>query len=275
MDNAELSRIEQQERHLYKQAWYLWYFFADQPQRIVSHPHSLIEQATDSAQRIRKALLKEVRRLSKGRVHVRIVSEEVLWECSPALWLTIDGDDLVAIYETFERVLEALRQAVRKVPETELRQYVLDFNWPYVVVVPMVQGKLLTPTAWRLSLAVLTQKDDLNRWNYFQSAIPDDAIAKLGFTMWDNPRLEPALNFLACTTALSLYAAHIGDFSRMPNIDNEGIVQLQTYIARIESQLEETFQATLDTGGVIADTFNQLSPEEQVSVCTCGLQYRR
>lgn len=263
VDSAELSRIEQQERHLYRQAWYFWYFFANQPQRIVPHPHSLIEQATDNAQRIRKALLKEVRRLSKGRVCVRIVSEEVLWECSPALWLTIDGEDLVAVYEAFEHVLDALRQAVRKVSETGLRQCVLDFNWPYVVVVPMVQGKLLTPTAWRLSLAVLTQKDDLNWWNYFPSTIPDDAIAKLGFTTWDDPRLEPAFNFLAYTTALSLYAAHIGDFSRMPDVDDEGIVQLQAYIARIKSQFEETFRTTLDVGGVIAEVFNQLSPEEQ------------
>lgn len=265
VDSVELARIERQEQHLYRQAWYFWYFFANQPQRHVPHPHSLIGQATESVQHIRKALLKEFRKLSKGGVQVRIVSEDVLWEFSPALWLTMDGDDPITVYETFEHVLDAIRQAVRKVPETELRRYMLDFHWPYIVVVPLVQGKLLTTTAWRLYLAVLLQEGELKWWNYFQSTIPADAIADLGLTTWNNPRLEPALKFLTGTTTLSLYAAHIGDFFKMPEVDDEGMVQFQTYLERIKNQLEEAFQTTMDAGSIIADTFNQLSPDEQAN----------
>ena len=263
VDNDELGRIERQEQSLYRQSWYYWYFFANQPQRIVTHPHSLIGQAADSAQRIRRALLKEFRRLSKGKVQVRIVSEDVLWEFSPALWLTMDGDDPIAVYETFEHVLDAIRQAVKKARETELRRYVLDFNWPYVIVVPLVQGKLLIPAAWRLYLPVLLQEDELKWWNYHQTNIPADAIAELDLTTWDNPRLEPALKFLGGTTALSLYAAHIGDFLKMPEVDDEGMSQFQAYLERTKSQLEEAFQTTLDAGSIIADTFNQLSQEER------------
>jgi hypothetical protein len=265
VDSEELGRIERQERHLYRQSWYFWYFFANQPQRTTPNPHSLIREATDSIQRIRTALLKEFRRFSKGGVQVRIASEEVLWEFSPALWITVDSDNPLTVYEAFEQVLDAIRQAVKKARETELRRYVLDFNWPYVVVVPLVQGKLLIPAAWRLYLPVLLQEDELKWWNYHQTNIPADAVAELGLSTWDHPRLEPALKFLGGTTALSLYAAHIGDFLKMPEVDEEGIGQLQAYLEQTKSQLEEAFQTALDAGSVIADTFNQLSPDEQAT----------
>jgi hypothetical protein len=149
------------------------------------------------------------------------------------------------------------------VPETELRRYVLDFHWLYVVVVPLVRGKSLNGTAWRLSLTVLLQEDELRWWNYVQAQLPAEAMTELGISTWQDARLEPALKSLVSTTELSLYAAHMGDFLNMPPLDEEGEAQLQAYLGRISGPLAATFQSSIDAFSVIAGTFNELSSEEQ------------
>ena len=49
----------------------------------------------------------------------------------------------------------------------------------------------------------------------------------------------------------------------MPEADEEGTTQLQTYLGQISGQLVTAFQAAIDAGSVITSTFNELSPEEQ------------
>ena len=132
--------MERQEQEIFSSAWSLWYFFAAHPQRVVPNPALLIRRATEIITRIRTSLRRQLRALSAQGVQVSIASKKVLWDGEPALWLTMDSEDAVAVYETLEAVIQAIRQAVRTVPETELRRYVLDFQWPYVVVVPWYAG---------------------------------------------------------------------------------------------------------------------------------------
>jgi hypothetical protein len=263
VDDAELSRIERQEQNIYRQIWNLWYFFDTQPQRVIPTTHKLTDQATDVLKRIRQALLREFRALSKGEVRIRIASEKALWDFEAALWVVIDGSDAIAAYQAFEQTIHAIRQAVRKVPETDLRRYLLDFYWPYVVIIPLVRGKLLTATVWRLNLPVLLQEGELQWWNHFQAQLPADTMADLGITIWQDTRLELAQKFLVSTTELSLYAAHIKDFLKMPDLDDEGGVQVQSYLNQISGQLGKAFQSTLDAVSIMVDTFNQLTLEEQ------------
>jgi len=261
--DTELTQVERQERQSFTEAWYLWYFFGAHPRRVVSNPPSLIGQATDIVKRIRTSLRRQLRALSAREVQVSITSEKALWDFEPALWLTINGEDAVAVYQMLEAIIQAMRQAVRTVPETELRRYVLNFHWPYVVVVPLVRGKSLNAAAWRLNLSVLLWEDELRWWNYVQAQIPADAMTQLAISTWQDTRLDPAFKFLGSTTELSLYAAHIGDFLNMPQLDEEGEAQLQAYLGQISGPLGTTFQSSIDAFSVIARTFNELSSEEQ------------
>jgi hypothetical protein len=261
--DAELTQLERREQQRFTDAWYLWYFFAAQPRRVVPNPQSLMEQATEIIKRIRTSLRRQLRALSAGEVQVSITSEKALWDFEPALWLTIDGENTVAVYQILEAIIHAIRQAVRTVPETELRRYVLDLHWPSVVVVPLVRGKSLNATAWRLYLPVLLQQGEPRWWNYVQPQIPAEAMTELGISTWQDTRLDPALKYLLSTTELSLYAAHIGDFLNMPESDEEGTAQLQAYLGQISGQLGTALQAMIDACSIVASTFNELSPEEQ------------
>lgn len=263
VDGKKLAQVERQEQNIYRQTWYLWYFFGSQPRRIVPQPQKLTGQAMDYVRRMRQSLVRETRSLLLGGVTVRIASERTLWESQPALWLTIDGDDTVAVYQAFEGVVQAIRKTVGKVPDDNLRRYMLDFFWPFVVIVPLVRGKSLTATAWRLYTPVLLQDDELKWWNLFQSPIPAEAMAELGIAQWQEPALDPALKFLTGTTELSVYAAHVGDFKNMPESDEEGMNQLQAYFGKISHQLSQAFQSAIDAGSAILNTYNGLSPAEQ------------
>jgi hypothetical protein len=261
--DAELTQVECEEQQSFRYAWSLWYFFGAQPRRLVLRPQTLLGQTTEIMKRIRSSLLRRLRALSGREICVSITSEEVLWHFEPALWLTIDGKDPVTVHQMLETVIQTIREAVRRVPETKLREYVLDFYWPYVVIVSLVRGKSLHATAWRLFLPALLQEDALRWWHYFQPQIPLDAMTALGISTWQNTRLEPAPKYLLSMTELSLYAAHIGDFLNMPELDEEGSSQLQEYLEQVIVPLSTAFQSTIDAGTILVSTFNGLSPEEQ------------
>jgi len=131
------------------------------------------------------------------------------------------------------------------------------------VVIPLVRGKSLNATAWRLSLPVLLQEGELNWWNYVQAQIPAEAMTELAISTWQDARLEPAFKFLVNMTELSCYAAHISDFLNIPESDEEGTAQLQAYLGQISGQLGTTFQSAFDAFCVLARTFVELSSEEQ------------
>jgi hypothetical protein len=260
----ELARLERQELHTHRQAWDLWYFFAHQPLRVVSHPQRLLGEVAESMKRMRRALMREVRTLSQGQIAVQIVSETAHWDGEPVLWLSIDGEDTAAVYQAFEEVLRVVRKAVRSVPDTQLRRCLLEFHWRYLVVVPLVRGKSLASHAWHVYLPVVLEEGELKWWNYFQTPMPAEAVRDLAITQWHDERLEPAQRFLAATTELSLYAAHVGDFNNMPAGDEEGLNQLQEYIIRISPQLNRAWQSAIDTGAVLIDSFNAMPPGERL-----------
>jgi hypothetical protein len=63
------------------------------------------------------------------------------------------------------------------------------------VVVPLVRGKSLNASAWRLSLPVLLQEAELHWWNYVQAQIPVEAMTELAISTWQDARLEPAFKY--------------------------------------------------------------------------------
>ena len=87
---------------------------------------------------------------------VTVASDSIAWEGQPALWLIVDVDRPWDIYQALDPVVNVLRNAAT-VGEKEFRRHLLDFNWPYVAIVPLVRSRYTTPVAWRINLAVLLQ----------------------------------------------------------------------------------------------------------------------
>jgi hypothetical protein len=142
---------------------------------------------------------------------------------------------------------------------------VIDLNWPFVVIIPLVKGKSLNATAWRISLTVLLSNDEqleLKWWNLVPHPIPPDALTELRLTTWAEPRLEVAHKLIASVSKLSLFAAHLRNFARLPDLDEQGQKEFQDYIQRLVAPMNEALQLVRDTEVEIRNFFGEFSPSD-------------
>jgi hypothetical protein len=195
-----------------------------------------------------------------------ILSEKVLWEAEPALWLQVDGKTPIEVYNAIEAIVRAIRQAIIAVPQSELRRYAIDFTWTTLLVVPLVQGKSIASQTWRFSSIMFSvdPNSDLGRCHFVPVSIPADALSQLGLSTWMHSRLDVAQKLMGAVLGLWLLASHLQDFERLPELDDQGQAILQPYIHQCAAQLSECFQAVLDSETELLNYYNQLPPQEQV-----------
>lgn len=264
-EHTLLDRLEKEEREVINRIWTMWYFFATHPERVMQNARTeCLNEQLGLIKKVRLRVRDALRRTSSDDIKISIASETVTWEGESALWVIIDAYQPWDVYESLGVIVNALRQAVM-IGEKELRRNTLDFFWPYLIVVPLTRGKCLTPVAWRISLPVILQTDisaGLKWWNLAQHQIPVEALEQLGLRIWDIPKLAPARNLLQSVGVLFYIAAHIRDFRRLDEIDDEGIRLLQEYVDRLSKKISEALQLAFDTEVELAELINVLEESE-------------
>jgi hypothetical protein len=264
-----LNNLERKERLVFDQLWCSWYFFAFQPTQHFNNATWQAKQEFRSQVRaIETSLKKELRKISQNGVSASIISNNVLWKSEPSLWLQVDVEDPCDIYAAADDVIAAIRQAIVAIPQSELRRYAIDLTWSSILVVPLVQGKSLASETWQFSsiLFSFNPDNDLGAWNFVPVTIPIETMNELGISTWIHPRLEIAQRFLGAISGLSLLASHLQDFGRLPEIDDQGLKILQSYIHQCSDPVSECFQILLDTEAEIFDYFSQI-PSQELENC--------
>src|SRR3954466_14506222 len=107
---------------------------------------------------MRQRLRDRLKGKSSDELKISIVSEILTWNEEPALWITVDVTQPWDVYAALGTVITELKQAVR-LGDEDLRRYMLDICWPYLVVIPLTRGKCLAPVAWRVNTAVILHQD--------------------------------------------------------------------------------------------------------------------
>jgi hypothetical protein len=260
-DRASLDKLDRLERETIWRIWTMWYVFANHPNRVIQAASSQCErEATNLLRQIRQRLRDRLKGKSSDELKISIVSETLTWNGDPALWIKVDVTQPWNIYEALATVVTELKQAVQ-VGDPDLRRYVLDIFWPYLVVIPLTRGKLLSPIAWRVNTAVILQQDEsaqLGWWNLAQLPIPTEAVQQLQLSTWDLPQLALGQKLLQSAVLLFFLAGHIRDFRRLDDIDDEGIALLQEYVTRLNGTLSEALQAILDAEAELWSAINSL-----------------
>jgi len=264
-DERSLGRLEQRERDVFMRTWSLWYQFAFHPGRIWQNAEQeAFKRLNDAVAQVRRNIRRHFRKLSG--IQATILSEDICWGGQPALWIAFDIPDPVDLYTAFESVMNTLKAAMGTVESNELKRYALDFWWPMIAIVPLLKGKSLTKTAWRITTSVFLSgsafKED-DWWNYVLHPLPPEVWERLGLQVWEHPRLESANQFQSAVAALSLLVAHICDLDRLPEVDEQGERLLQDYVRSQSSHISEVFQQVLDRMAEMANYFNSLTTEEQ------------
>lgn len=265
LDPAALARLEHQEQNLFARFWTIWYWFAFHPRQVI--PNAVQEcprRAADLLRQQRKALRRAFDSGATQDRHLHILSDTVHWGDTPALWLTLNCTDPAEIYAALDEAMSLVRQVIGKDDGTSLRHFALTRAWPRCIVVPLVRGKLLEPTAWSFHLSTLLSEGGLNWIHGLRQAIPHDAMTALDLRVWSLPRLDVANRLLGAMSTLPFLVGHLRHLNQLPDLDDRAFSYGQDYIQRICNHLGEIYRAANNAASEMLDHFHTLpSPEQE------------
>jgi hypothetical protein len=264
----KLNLLDSQENQVFKDLWHLWYLFVFNPNRRLQNPiKNYAEELDKKLKKVKNNLRKELNLLSSNEIKINLASKELFWENDKALCLIVNGENATNVYNSLDNIISAIRRAVDIIENIELRRYVLEINFSYIVIVPLVKGKSLNATAFCISLVhFLFGNDEIGWWNFVPNPIPSNLLRELDIVTWTLPRLEIANNLQSSIAQLALFASHIQEFERLESIsdlDEQGHELLQQYMQLLAAPMSEVFQLVLDTETEIAEFFNKLPASEQ------------
>ena len=263
-----LADLEAQERGLISTVWQLWYFYANNPGQEWADPAKQIPQKFAFAEReIETKLLRTIAEADPQVPRITKLQGIGQWAGEPTQWLRLDIDNPKELYKQFEKLILVMRRGFGKVEFTSLAYHVIDEEWRYVALVPIVRGHMLNQLAWRLfthSTLLTDEKIDEKPWSYMMQPIPGENWARLGLTVWQDDEIDLANRLSESVAALSLVIAQISDFHGVPEMIDSALPMVQAHLSQKSVELSTHLQAALDVITAMAQKFNQLSLEDQI-----------
>lgn len=265
VDRDLLAQLEKEEQKTVIRTWSLWYQFAFHPGRVFQNPEiEASGKLDDTLSQLRRDINRQFKRLRDRDVKARF-HEGMLWDGKPALFITYDIANPIKLYEAFEAVISSLKSALGTIEPNSLKYYALDLWWPTIAIVPLVKGKSLNKTAWKISTSVffISTSADENWWHYVQHPIPDDVWDNQKLSSWTHPRINLINRFQASFAKLSILLSHFNDFARLPESDEKGNEIIQNYVLSINPKINESLQSICDIMLEMLNYFNGLSDGEK------------
>lgn len=267
VDSVDLVRLEQTENELLSSVWKLWYFFAHRPNQEWSSPLSQIPASIKSVTKwqLRNQIESAMHRTADEDTRVKILSTERTWEGEPALWVRIDYDDSIKLYSKIDELVLELRREIGEISARALEYYVIEENWKFIVIVPVLREKMLNRLVWKLntSVTILTNKPiEEMLASFVPTELPQAYFPKLELMIWDNDDVVIANQLSESVNTLAALATQISSVRAIPDLAEPGHAVLQDFVRMQGEYLNEALQNAFDTMSVMLDRFNNLIQEE-------------
>ncbi|MBN1136482.1 MAG: hypothetical protein JXM73_07845, partial [Anaerolineae bacterium] len=261
--------LPKEEVGLVGRVWQMWYYFAHRPAQMWALPQKQIpNEITIEQDQLEKGIRQEIAHLTSPDLHVTVLPMESGWEDTSALWLRMDLEHPTKTYTAFTELVQALRRAIGHVEFQKLGYYIVERNWPYIVIVPVVQGRMFRPFAWRLHTlsTILARKDaDEATWIYVPKPIPSENWAELGLVLWEHEDLELANRLSDAVGELSFLAARVSDLRNIPALTEPGLRAVQMHLEKQSKAISQQLQTVFDTIAAMADRFGHLTEQDRES----------
>ena len=267
MIDDELSALEARERDLLSNAWPLWHIFAYNPDQAWASPATQVPSRINLVKHeVMSRVHKALDRVSDSDCRVAILPLEKDWDSEPTMWLRLDLHDPTKLYSKFEELIYALRDCLGPVESGTLDYYIIEDNWQYIAIVPVVRDRVLDRSAWRLLTfaAILSDKDLAEfPWQLVPLPIPLEAWEALGMDLWNLEDIRLAEHFSESVAGLFLCVSQLGEFKGMPELPDSAFPFAQQYFERQGQEINTHLQAVYDAGAEMGDRFDELSKPEQ------------
>lgn len=242
-------------------------FLQDGANRIMRFRRLKALDAKNTLAQLRNRLGKALSQTGEEGIDFHILDTDVRWGSKPTLWIVCDASDPCRILGASRVVERCLRKALATCRSNEAHQFVVDFYWKQIVAIPLVAGKSLRklayPHLW--GSAHLPRSAETIEWWHIALPVAKDIWQRLGFELWQLPRLREFQDFVDTLSKLWEICGHFADFMRVEeDLDKLGIEIAQVYIQEGQETLSSLLQGVLDQRGKLWKYFEEL-PDTQHS----------
>jgi len=245
--NDRLLKLELREQELFPVTWALWFQFVNQPELKCNAADlrslSAMDRILDD---LRKNLKNQLEAHQSSGWKCRIIGEEIPWEESRALWLALDADEPLGVYEGLENILQLLKTAIRPLDIGTLKQYVLDQGWTHILIVPFLSGRYLGDGIWCLPSYLFYGEDEVitaARTCFLAPKEPDPSVlTQLNIETTSLSSIDKMRLFQEAMGQLFLLVDHISDLRKIPgDLDEAGNSLLREYLQSKASEVSSAF----------------------------------
>lgn len=267
LDINKLVELEKRENEVFLTAWNIWFYFANHPERVVKKlEQSAKKRLANTLEQVRKSIRKQFRKLSNEGIDAKIMSECVDWNGQPTLWTSYNIQDPIELHIHRDSVIKALKTGMGTYENGTTKWYAYDLFWQNIAVVPLVKGRSLDNTVYTFSTNVFLSKSIFEGkywWNYVPKTLSTQQLEELNLSIWETPLLDLAKQFRQVVRELFGIAAHINDFNRLPESEEQDMALLQHYVTEPSGYISSVYQNVLDRMTDMLNYFNALTREKQ------------
>lgn len=267
LDAERLAVLETREQELISLVWHLWFFYANEPGQGWATPLRQIParvklrqgELEDKIQQASDSVITE-------DISIRVLDLESGWDTERTLWLRMDLEDPTQLFVKVEELILALRKAIGHVKFQDLAYRIIEENWKCIAVVPVVRGRMLDQTAWKLytSSTILTEKDiGENIWLYLPQPIPAENWEELALSVWDDEDIALANQFNVVVTELSFLVAQLADLGTLPDLSKAGDDLIRAHVEKQAARVNQRLQAVYDLMAAVLLRYNELPTAAQ------------
>lgn len=235
IEKDRLHMLEAREQKFFPVAWALWYQFVNHPELKCDAADirslSAFERAQDTLrQKISYGLLK----LAPMGWQCSIFSETLSWEGQPALWMILDVDKPLTLFEAYPQLIQQLEMAFSPMDIGTLEQYVLDHKWPHILVIPYVNGHYWNNGVWHLHGNIFWGGEQVltpeRTWLLMPREVDAETLQQLGINMLLTSDADVVPPLSQAASELLALVDHLSDLRKVPDSSTEvGAVILRDY----------------------------------------------
>jgi len=259
--------LERHERDILNDTFALWRWLAFAPHIINQQPR------LSSQQHVEKMVAKCQRRLQQGLQELSTSFLQltqyphVVWNQEPVLCVLLAAQQALQQFQVLQPTLEMIHRVLHSVHDYDLTRYALTRKWESLIIVPLLDGKSVSGTAWRINMSVFLNWDslaELKWWNLSQHVLPEDTSRSIMVTQWEQQDMHHVVQLGEEVSRLRLMVAHLHDIHQLPDPDAEGLEIAQHYVQEYQEILSKQLQATIDTLEWMDNFVGQMREHSQV-----------
>jgi len=257
-----LDKLEQEEQQVLNSIWCFWYFFINDSSHHWNTPGKAVAAQLEKRKvSIRERIKQGLERASTDDVVIKCLHSSPLYENEPALWVTIDGENPIDVYNQFEEMYKQILVSLGEIKLHSIDYYALQFQFSHLVVLPLVRGKLLERSAWVLPnyklVSELNSTQDLSQLNYLPHPIDADVLINIGLDIWKTPQLSEAKALFEGVAKLQVQLLHMVQVGKIPGLDkSEGSVA-QVYFASLQEITSQHMQQVFDSSQILENQYQE------------------